>query len=1029
MAFDTHDPLTGAYTRSTLQGRLDEEIARARRYQKSFSLLLVDLDYFKSINDAFGHQRGDTTLIEFADRLRAAMRSADLLFRYGGDEFLLLLPDTNKEQASQAASRILKDINELPFDGDPPLTLAVSIGVASFPDDGDNPMTLFEVADQRHYFAKRNGRGQVISEVQVAAPPDTIESPDRLIQREHAQETLKAFFEQLPEEHRGILLAYGPPGSGKSRYLEEARRLGRLHGYGVLRLRGTAALRNRRYGALIEAHWHWENLPHPTSDPGEFARAITKWIEEKGYQGLVLLFDDAGFSDPATLEYLKELFYLAEVPMLGLICTHLRSSLAGLPDELPLSNSVPLTALTHESLRVWLRHALKWEASEQVVAWLHQQSGGWPARVQSALEYLHQQNHLVKNGIGWHILANPDTLSVAHVYQPASQSPATHLPGDSSLFIGRENELRTLRSQLTSQRLTTIIGPPGIGKTRLAIQAARELGDYFSGGVYFLRALPWRSSYALESALANALHTQLKPSRTAKTTLSEALQDETRLLVLDNADALKSALPSLAALLPENAGIFIIATSLHPLSLAGEHSFDLTGLPWALEETQDSPERFPAVQLYVQHARRQDPEFGLNDANREQVLRICRLLGGLPLALELAAAWTQSLQPHEILAEIERHLGAQAANAAPAEPRDYDRVLQAVLKTFWYMLSEPEHAVLRRLSVFLNEFTAQDARRVAGASPFFLDALTSKSFLQRTARGTYRFQESIGRFAGDRLAAMPDDYFHTRDRHADAVADWLYEYLPVLRSGDPSVALAHVEIEIENVRAAWDWAASHARLSALNRAAEPLGWIYRLWELTDEGEQAFRQAVEAVGELAQTQPEALRLLGNLLPVWTDFYSPAMPFAELDTLLEATWQASLQAEGQTAAVGTLHCQARLALQRNEFSQARTRLVEVFNFILETGDYASAPELICSLVEYSLLTHQPRAATNAAVEDLRRLLEHAPLDARIAWRVQNLNARLQAAAHLAPETTSTADLTIDEEDELLWQLAERIVAAAD
>ena len=156
------DPMTGVYSRATLGQRLHEEIDRARRYEIPLSIIMLDLDHFKSVNDAFGHLRGDQVLISFAQRLRNAIRKSDLIYRYGGDEFLLLLPNTSKVQGSALAQRLLEAIHEEPFEGDPPITLTLSLGVASFPDDGHTPETLFEKADQRHYSAKRHGRDRAV---------------------------------------------------------------------------------------------------------------------------------------------------------------------------------------------------------------------------------------------------------------------------------------------------------------------------------------------------------------------------------------------------------------------------------------------------------------------------------------------------------------------------------------------------------------------------------------------------------------------------------------------------------------------------------------------------------------------------------------------------------------------------------------------------------------------------------------------------------------------------------------------------
>ncbi|HEY1012281.1 MAG TPA: GGDEF domain-containing protein, partial [Herpetosiphonaceae bacterium] len=157
------DPLTGAYSRALLEARLREELERSERYGQPLALCMIDLDYLKNVNDAYGHRRGDDVLRELARRIDGLSRDADALFRYGGDEFILLLPNTDGQQALALARRLLAAVRDEPIAGAPPLHVSVSIGIASCPADTREPDALFAIADARQYAAKRLGRGAIVS--------------------------------------------------------------------------------------------------------------------------------------------------------------------------------------------------------------------------------------------------------------------------------------------------------------------------------------------------------------------------------------------------------------------------------------------------------------------------------------------------------------------------------------------------------------------------------------------------------------------------------------------------------------------------------------------------------------------------------------------------------------------------------------------------------------------------------------------------------------------------------------------------
>lgn len=156
-----YDHLTGAFSRQAFDVRLREEIERARLYRYKFSLVFLDLDHFKDVNDTYGHKRGDEVLIEFSRRVMSDLRTTDMLFRYGGDEFVLLLQGIDQTRGPNFVQRLLDSSLTTPIPGEPPVTVSFSAGISYFPEDGDQLEVLLQAADQRVYRSKNNGRGRV----------------------------------------------------------------------------------------------------------------------------------------------------------------------------------------------------------------------------------------------------------------------------------------------------------------------------------------------------------------------------------------------------------------------------------------------------------------------------------------------------------------------------------------------------------------------------------------------------------------------------------------------------------------------------------------------------------------------------------------------------------------------------------------------------------------------------------------------------------------------------------------------------
>ncbi len=844
------DPLTGVYSRATLNARLYDEVERARRYGSVFSLLLLDIDHFKSVNDAFGHTRGDQVLVELAHRLGTITRSSDIIFRYGGDEFVILLPYTTKPQAFAISQRLLDGIRSTLFEGEPPLSISISGGVACFPEDVQTPEALFEAADQRHYQAKRSGRGQIVAE-DPSQTVSLLEEPKRLIERDQALRSLTCFLDALPEQRRGVFQVTGPAGSGTSRFLAEIRKIARLRGYIVLALRGTPALKTRLYGAITEAQDGWAELSSPQAGKEAFTTALRQLLHEKGQAGLLIAVDNLPELDWGTLRLLRDLFS-TDLPQLALAYT---TNLFGSQLQLGarLQERVTLEPLSPDGIHIWLRDSLRWEAPLPFIEWFHRETGGLPAFIQQGLAYLVNQNILQPAPEGWTCRQDFTETRLAEQVSEQAKPPPYNLPYRGSDFVGRVDEIREVKRLIQEQRLITLLGPGGIGKTSLAIQVAAESLQIFPNGVYFAALAPINSPDFLASAIAEAVRISLSSQGDLKTQLLDYLRGKEVLLVLDNFEHLQGGTEFLLEILERAPGVKMLVTSRERLGVSDETIFEVGGLSLPSVEGFTEIENYGAVQLFLHSARRVCHSFTLSEEDRPSVVKICHLVEGMPLGIELAAAWVQMFSTRLIAEEIEdslAFLGSSQANESGQH-----RGLQAVFDSFWKLLSEAEHRTLRKLSVFRGGFKSEAAQQIADASPYFLDGLVIRSHLHKTAQGRYEIHELLRQFAADKLQALPVEETQARDLHCDYYVDFLQKREEDLAFSHKNI-IEEVAAEIENLRAAWHWAVSQARLAAILHSIPGLSNFFYQRSRYKEGEAILEMAVARLRTLGDESPTA-----------------------------------------------------------------------------------------------------------------------------------------------------------------------------
>jgi predicted ATPase/transcriptional regulator with XRE-family HTH domain/Tfp pilus assembly protein PilF len=390
-------------------------------------------------------------------------------------------------------------------------------------------------------------------------------------------------------------------------------------------------------------------------------------------------------------------------------------------------------------------------------------------------------------------------------YEPASKphpSPG-NLPGMLTPFLGRGPELAAIGQLLRDPqcRLLSITGPGGIGKTRLAIEVVDHHKDVFPDGIWFVSLAPLNSSEFLISAIADALDFRFQDPVKPHDQLLGYLRDKRALLILDNAEHLLDGIGLFTEILENSPQVKLLVTSRERLNLRSEWVFEIQGLPVPDSDQAEQFEGYSSVAIFLQTARRTRADFEFREADRRWVVRICQILDGMPLGIELAAAWVGLLSCKEIAREIEHNLDFLTVTMRDLPERH--RSLRATLDHSWNLMNSEEKAALSRLSVFQGTFRRDAAESICGANLSVLSSLKDKSLLHRTNQGYYDLHELIRQYAALRLAEDAREDERVKDRHAIYYAERLKNWEIALKSSRQVETLNEMAIEIDNLRQAW----------------------------------------------------------------------------------------------------------------------------------------------------------------------------------------------------------------------------------
>jgi predicted ATPase/DNA-binding SARP family transcriptional activator len=446
------------------------------------------------------------------------------------------------------------------------------------------------------------------------------------------------------------------------------------------------------------------------------------------------------------------------------------------------------------------------------MAWLAKSGQGALAREAYREFTAHLQQEL---GLapGATLQALHDSLSAAS----AAAAAMTSIPVPDDGFVGRAVELRRIAALLEQPgcRLVCLIGPGGVGKTRLVRRALHDLAPRYADGVAFVALEDAAGATDIASRIAREMGVALPVGRDPLVQVIDALRSRQVLLALDNFEHLAADAPMLAKLLDACPRLKIIVTSRARLGLAMEQLLPIEGLPCPDIEDRDHFESFDAARLFVKAARRVAPAL-VPENEAAAIVDICRQVEGLPLALELAAAWTRVLTCDAIAAQLRQ--GMELLRAAdPAQPARHAS-MELVFDESWRLLTPVERDALARLSVFHGGFTAEAARAVAGAPLPVLGALADKSLLRKEA-GRLHMHPLVQHLAAARLegAALEE----ARAAHARHFHRLMAQLRRNVEDGDRET-LQLIDTEFQNCRGAWTWASTHPMGEALARSVPAL---------------------------------------------------------------------------------------------------------------------------------------------------------------------------------------------------------------
>ena len=545
-----------------------------------------------------------------------------------------------------------------------------------------------------------------------------------------------------------------------------------------------------------------------------------------------------------------------------------------------------------------------------------------------------------------------ETTALFERIRAANAAVPHNLPPQFTPFVGRSAELAQISQRLDDPdcRLLTLVGSGGVGKTRLALEAVGERADDYLNGVAFVPLAPLDDPALMVTAVANALKFNFSGSKPIKSQLLDHLSAQEMLLILDNFEHLLAGSDLIVDILQAAPDVKILATSRERLNFSMEWVLNIRGLAYPEDDGAVTPLMdYEAAQLFHDNARRASVDFVFDAQTAPHVRRICQLLEGLPLGLELAAAavWERPLA--EVAASIEDNVTALATTMRDVSPRH--RSVQAVFNHSWALLTSQEQQVFKQLTIFRGSFDEAAAAAVCEAPVALLTKLVQKSLLRREENGRYNLHE-LWRQLGHEKASLVE-HEEAQRQHGRYYATWLDQKSLDLTSQKQVETLTRINADIENIRAGWNWATGQGQWALIQQYLVGFNDWHNIRAMFQEGADVYDRTIVILKRSGTATQESNRLLGRMLAYQGFFLFRLGQFAQAKERLQES----------------------LAVLRplNELQLMLKPLGGLANIAIQQGDYASAKQRYQENLEIAYRLESPHSVASS-LEGIAMLTNH-------------------------------------------------------